>query len=305
MSSVNRHMTGGEWSLLLFLSVLWGMSFYFMGVAVDEIPPLTIVLCRVVLAALALNLLLPLTGQRLPLHGPAISAFLVLGLVNNVVPFSLIVWSTSHIPTSLSAILNASTPLFALLVAHLLTHDERMTAARVSGVIVGFGGIVVMIGIDALRHLGTHVLAQIAVLAGSLAYAVASVLGRRFQRLGLKPLQFAAGQFLASSLLMLPLALLVDRPWMLPPPGAPAIGAVAGMGLLSTGLAYIIYFRMLATAGAVNILLVTFLVPVTSILLGAGLLGERLLPSHFAGMALIGAGLAIIDGRVLRLLKRA
>ena len=303
MSSVNRHMSGSEWSMLLFLSVLWGMSFYFMGVAVKEMPPLTIVLIRVVLAAAALNLLLRATGQRLPVDARVWTAFFVLGLFNNAVPFSLIVWGASHIPSSLAAILNASTPLFALVVAHVLTHDERMTPGRVAGVVIGFGGIVVMIGVDALRALGTHVLAQIAVLVGSLSYAFASAMGRRYQKLGLKPLQFASGQFVASTLLMLPVALLADRPWELAMPGAGTWGAVIGMGLLSTALAYIIYFRMLATAGAVNILLVTFLVPATSILLGAGLLGERLQTTHFLGMGLIGAGLVVIDGRVLRLLR--
>jgi drug/metabolite transporter (DMT)-like permease len=304
MSSVNRHMTGSEWSLLVFLSILWGMSFYFMGVAVRELPPFTIVLMRVVLAAAALNLLLRATGQRLPVTRETCMAFLVLGLLNNAVPFSLIIWGASHIPTSLAAILNASTPLFALVVAHLLTRDEKMTPARGAGVIVGFGGIIVMIGVDALRALGTHVVAQIAVLAGSLSYAVASSMGRRYQKLGLKPLQFASGQFTASMLLMLPVALLVDRPWELAPPGAGAWGAVIGMGLLSTALAYIIYFRVLATAGAVNILLVTFLVPVTSIILGAALLGERLHATHFLGMGLIGLGLVVIDGRALRAFRR-
>jgi len=296
-------MTGGEWSLLLLLSVLWGLSFYFMGVAVKEIPPLTIVAIRVVLAAAALNLLLHGLGQRLPLDGEVWKAFLVLGVFNNVVPFSLIVWGATHIPTSLAAILNASTPLFALLVAHLLTQDEKMTPARVAGVVIGFCGIVVMIGVDALRDLGTHVLAQFAVLLGSLSYAFASSMGRRYQKLGLKPLQFASGQFLASSLLMLPIVLFADRPWEMAVPGAAACGAVIGMGLLSTGLAYVIYFRVLATAGAVNILLVTFLVPITSIILGAGLLGERLQLAHFLGMGMIGAGLAVIDGRILKVLR--
>jgi drug/metabolite transporter (DMT)-like permease len=297
-------MTGGEWSMLLFLSVLWGLSFYFMGVAVREMPPLTIVLIRVALAAAALNLLLHATGQRLPMNAEVCAAFLVLGLLNNAVPFSLIVWGASHIPSSLAAILNASTPLFALVVAHLLTHDEKMTPARVAGVIIGFGGIVVMIGMDALRALGSHVLAQVAVLVGSLSYAVASALGRRYQKLGLKPLQFASGQFIASTLLMLPVALVADRPWELAMPGTGAWGAVIGMGLLSTALAYIIYFRMLATAGAVNILLVTFLVPVTSIILGTAFLAERLHSTHFLGMALIGAGLAVIDGRALRFFSK-
>lgn len=295
-------MSGSEWAMLLFLSVLWGGSFFFMAVAVKGLPVMTIVLLRVGLAALVLNTMLLAVGQRLPSGARYWKAFFSMAFLNNAVPFVLIVWGTAHIASGLASILNASAPLWALVVVHFLTHDEKMTRPRVIGVAVGFAGIIYMVGTDALSELGTEVLAQLAVLGSALCYALGSALGRRLQHLEMKPLVFAGGQFTAATALMLPATLFVDRPWLLEMPGWEVTGAVAGLAVLSTAVAYIIYFRVLSSAGAVNILLVTFLVPVTAILLGALILGERLAPSHFAGMALIGVGLSIIDGRLWRLL---
>jgi drug/metabolite transporter (DMT)-like permease len=293
-------MSGGEWAMLLFLSVLWGGSFFFIAVAVDALPTLTIVLLRVGLAALVLDIALYAVGQRLPLGARYWKAFFAMAVLNNAIPFTLVVWGTSHIASGLASILNASAPLWALVVVHFVTHDEKITRPRIIGVLIGFAGIIYMIGADALRELGTEVLAQLAVLGAALCYALASALGRRLQHLEMKPLVFSSGQFTAATLIMLPMALFVDRPWLLPVPGVEVMGAVTGLAVLSTAAAYIIYFRVLSSAGAVNILLVTFLVPVTAILLGALILHERLAPSHFTGMALIGIGLAIIDGRLWR-----
>jgi drug/metabolite transporter (DMT)-like permease len=189
-------------------------------------------------------------------------------------------------------------------VAHVLTRDERLTPSRLAGVIVGFAGVVLMIGPAALEGIGTNVLAQLACLAAALSYAFAGVFGRRFKRMGVAPIATAAGQVTASTLMLLPVALLVDRPWTLPQPSLPAWGAVLGLAALSTALAYVLYFRILATAGATNLLLVTFLIPVSAILLGSLMLEERLHPTHFLGMALIGAGLAGIDGRLLTRVTR-
>lgn len=187
-----------------------------------------------------------------------------------------------------------------MLVAHLLTTDERLTRGKAIGVVVGLAGVVTMLGADLLSGLGTALAAQLACLAAALSYAFAGVFGRRFRRMGVPPLATAAGQVTASTLMLLPLALLVDRPWTLPVPGWEGWGALVGIGLLSTALAYVLYFRILAAAGATNLLLVTFLIPVSAILLGALVLGERLEPRHFGGMAIIGLGLACIDGRLPR-----
>ncbi len=306
MSQVERAtapmMGGREWAMLIVLAVIWGGSFFFNGVAVRELPSFTLVWLRVAVAAAALLTVLRVLGQGMP-RAPGIwVAFFGMGLLNNVVPFVLIVWGQHRIASGLASILNATTPLFTVLVAHVLTADERLTSLKVAGVTVGFVGAAIMIGPDALNGLGGAVTAELACLAAAVTYAFAGIFGRRFRRLGVAPLATAAGQVCASTVLLLPLMLVVDRPWNIAPPHLATWGAVLGVGLISTALAYVLYFRILAVAGATNLLLVTFLIPVSAILLGAAVLGETLLARHFVGMALIGAGLAFIDGRLPRLL---
>ena len=287
----------GEWTLLFTLSVLWGGSFFFNGVAVSQLPTFTIVVVRVAMAAVILWCVALGRRQRIP-HGWRLwRAFLVMGLLNNVIPFSLIVWGQSQISAGVAAILNAATPLLTVVVAHGATADEKITAARFMGVLLGMVGVVVVIGADALASLGLRMVAQLACLAAALSYAFAGVFGRRFRAMGVSPLVTAAGQVTASSVILLPIMLVVERPWQLPSPGVEAILACSGLATLSTALAYVIYFRILATAGATNLLLVTLLVPVSAILLGVMVLQETLLPNHLMGMALIGLGLAAIDGR--------
>lgn len=287
-----------EWAMLLALAVLWGGSFFFNGVAVRELPSFTLVWLRVACAAVTLLALLRLLGHRMPMQGRVWLAFFAMGLLNNVLPFVLIVWGQHRIASGLASILNTTTPLFTVLVAHMLTPDEKLTPLKDVGVVVGFVGAAVMIGPDALGGLGSGVLAQFACLAAAVSYAFAGIFGRRFRSMGIAPLATAAGQVSASTVLLFPIMLLVDHPWTLAMPHAATWGAVLGVGLLSTALAYVLYFRILATAGATNLLLVTFLIPVSAILLGALVLGEMLLPRHFVGMALIGAGMAAIDGRL-------
>ena len=294
-----------DWAMLLTLSLLWGGSFFFVAVALRALPPFTLVALRVVLAASCLLLVLRLAGLSLP-RAPALwPTFLGLGLLNNVIPFSLIVWGQTQIASGLAAVLNATTPLATVLVAHLCTSDERLTANRLAGVLIGLAGVAVMLGPAALGGLGGPLLAQLACLGAALSYACAAVYGRRFARLGVAPFQTAAGQLLASTALLLPTALVIDRPWHLPMPGAEAWAAVACLALLSTALAYVLYFRLLRSAGAVNAQLVTFLVPVSALLLGVLVLGERLAPNQLAGMALIALGLAAMDGRLIRRVRAA
>jgi drug/metabolite transporter (DMT)-like permease len=301
---IHPSMTAPEWAMLLTMSVLWGGSFFFVGIAVHELPPLTIVALRVGLAAAMLYLMLRLLGLRLPTERRAWVAFFGMGLLNNVIPFWLIVWGQTHVASGLAAILNATTPLFTVLAAHAATNDERLTGNRIAGVLIGLLGVITIIGPAALRGLGSDMLAQLAVLAAALSYSFAGVFGRRFAQMGIAPMATATGQVTASTLMLLPLALLVDRPWTLPMPSAATSAAIFGLAAFSTALGYILYFRILATAGATNLLLVTFLIPVSAILLGALVLGERLSAQHFLGMVLIGAGLAAIDGRLLRLIRR-
>jgi drug/metabolite transporter (DMT)-like permease len=301
--AVNRAMTLTEWGMLLALSVLWGGSFFFASVMLEALPPFTIVVLRVSLAAVILNVVRSALGLRMPRDGGTRLAFLGMGLINNVVPFCLIVWGQTQIPSGLAAILNATTPLSAVIVAHFCTSDEKMTGNRLLGVIVGLLGVITIIGPEALQSLNVNVVAQFAVLAAAVSYAFAGVYGRRFKQMGIASMVTATGQTTASTLMLLPVALIVDHPWTLPMPSLSVWGAVLGMASLSTALGYVLYFRLLASAGATNLLLVTFLIPVSAVMLGSLVLGERLGATHCLGMALIGAGLAAIDGRLMALVR--
>ena len=226
-----------------------------------------------------------------------------MGFLNNAVPFSLLVWGQTQISSSLASILNATTPFFTVVVAHLLLADEKMSAAKIAGVSAGFAGIVVLMGPGLFGGGESGVMGQIACVGAAVSYALAATFGRRFA--GVPPLATATGQVTCSSFLLLPVVLLVDKPWTLAMPGADVIGSVIGVAVGSTALAYILYFRILKAAGATNVALVTFLVPVSAIVLGTLVLSEVLLPEHIAGMTLIGIGLIIIDGRLLPARKPA
>ena len=303
-TAINTSMTPREWGMLLVLSILWGGSFYFVGVAVAELPTFTIVFLRVGIAAIGLHVILRVMGARLPAGFGIWRSFFVMGFLNNFVPISLIVWGQSYVASGLASILLATTPLFTVVVAHFLTADERLSPGRVAGIAAGILGVVILVGSEAVEGLGLSLIAQIALLGAALFYSFGGVFGRRFQHMGVTPLATATGQITASSILLLPLALAVDQPWTLDMPSGGTWLAIVGLALLSTSLAYILYFRVLATAGATNLLLVTFLIPVSAIILGAAFLAERLEANHFIGMAVIGIGLAAIDGRLFKLLPR-
>ncbi|MBL8697233.1 MAG: DMT family transporter [Alphaproteobacteria bacterium] len=282
-----------EWSLLLLLAGCWGGSFLFAKLAGREIAPLTLALARVGLAAATLWIVAAGLGQLrrdLPWR-----AFLVMGLLNNAIPFTLIFWAQTAIAASLASILNAFTPMVTVIVAHVLTRDERLTPAKAVGVALGLAGIVTLVGPGAVRQAGGHPLHELAVIAATLSYALAGIYGRRFR--DLPAILPAAGQLTGATLLLAPVVLVAEpgaAPWHW---SAPTIGAVAGLALVSTAAAYVLYFRILATAGATNLLLVTFLIPPVAILLGYTLLDERLAGHQFAGLIGIAAGLLVIDGR--------
>lgn len=303
VAPVALRMGATEWILLIALATVWGGSFFFAAIALEALPPFTIVFARVAIAAIALNILVRALGLRLPLTRADALRFLAMGALNNAIPFSLIVWGQTQIASGLAAILNATTPLFTVLLAHCLTRDEKLTPARGAGVAIGFVGTIVIIGPGALAGLGDGAWPEIAVLAAALTYAAAGIYGRRFR--ALPPVITATGQVTASSLMMLPMMLVVDAPWTLKMPDLAMIGALLGIGLLCTAAAYLMFFRILAAAGAVNLLLVTFLIPVSALALGIAFLGEVLTLPQALGMALIGAGLAAIDGRLLRFFRRA
>jgi drug/metabolite transporter (DMT)-like permease len=302
MTSVTaRRMDWQDWLLLILLSVLWGGSFFFAKIAVAAVPPLTVALCRVSLAAVTLYALGQLLKIAVPRDGSFWRDVFIMGLLNNAIPFSLIFWGQQSIGAGLASILNATTPVFTVLVAHFFTTDERVGPLKLLGVLLGIGGVAMMVGSDALAGFGAHLWAEIAVLAAALSYGFAGVFGRRFK--SRPPLMVAAGQLTGSTCWLLLPVMLLERPWSLTVPGLQVAGAIAGLALLSTALAYLIFFRILRRAGATNLSLVTLLIPVSAVLLGVGLLDEVIEIHHLTGMGLIALGLAAIDGRLWHLIR--
>jgi drug/metabolite transporter (DMT)-like permease len=298
-------MSSADWLSLIVLSIVWGGSYFFFKVLVAEVPVVTIVAVRVAGAAVILVAIVYLRRGSLP-SSPAIwGAFAVMGIFNNIIPFCLIIWSESQISSGLAAILNATTPLFSVLLSHFLVEDQRLNAHRIAGVLIGLAGVCVLMGPSALLGLNLRNVGQLACIAAALSYAWVAIYARRFRALGVSPLVTATGQVITSAVIIVPVALLASH---LHPfresPSAAALASFAGLVVLSTVFAYILYFRILSTAGATNALLVTFLTPISALILGALVLGERLVISDIAGMFLIFIGLAAIDGRALNLLRK-
>jgi drug/metabolite transporter (DMT)-like permease len=291
-------MSREDMAVLLLLTLLWGGSFFFQQVALRSIAPLTLVLGRTALAAGLLWLFLWLRGTRLPLPPGAASAYLVLALLNNVIPWILFVHAQTQISGGLASIFNATTPIWGILVAHVLTADEKATPGKIAGVLLGFAGVGLMF-IGRLQG-GGDLLAELECLGATLAYALAGIWARRFRAMGIDPVAVATGQLTGAALVMLPLVLLFEPPWHAAMPTPAAWASLIALATVSTSLGYALYFRLIASAGATNALLVTLLIPIPAILLGALVLGDVLAPRHFAGMALIAAGLVAIDGRLLR-----
>jgi drug/metabolite transporter (DMT)-like permease len=301
--TAQRAMTAREWGLLALLSLLWGGSYFFVGVAIKEIPPLTLVTLRVGLAAALLWAGAPILGIALPRSGKAVGALAVLGFGNNALPFALITWGQTRLPGGLASILVAATPLFTVLAAHVLTAEEKLSGLKLFGTVAGMAGVAWLIGPDLLlARTANNAWAELPVLAAAVCYALSAIYARRMPSLELKPIDVAAGQATAATVLLAPLALAIDRPWTLALPSEAAIASVVGIAAFSTALAFIVYFRILAGAGATNVLLVTLLTPATAVVLGAVFLQERLAAQQFIGFAIIALGLAFIDGRLPRAL---
>ena len=304
---INQSMTIKDWAMLLLLSLLWGASFFLISLAVAELPPLTIVLLRVGLAAITLWAILLIGGYEIPRSLKLWRTFFIMGLLNNVIPFSLIVWGQNYIGAGLASIINATTPLFTILIAGALLSDEHMTPQRLVGVLIGLLGVTVLIGPSSLRDLGPSMsigtLAQLAIIGAAISYGCASVYGRRFKSMGVSPFTTAVGQVTTATIILLPMAFLFERPDQLPNPSLQVWLSILCLGVFCTALGYSLFFRILSSSGATNVVLVTFLVPVSASFLSWLILGEQLHGRYFSGMALIGLGLAAIDGRLWQKLK--
>jgi drug/metabolite transporter (DMT)-like permease len=301
---IRTQMNGRDWAILGTLALIWGGAFFLIGVAVRHVPPFTYVFMRLTMAAAAMWAILAWRREKLALPREAWGAIVLLALLNNALPFTLFGWAQTHIASGLASILNATTPIWGVIVAHLFTADEKITPRKLAGVMIGFGGVALMIGPGLLDSLGGGVLGELACVVASLAYALAGVWARRFKKMGVSPFSVTTGQLTVGALMMLPVALIGDHPWSMPLPPPQAWAAIAALAIFCTAFGYVLYFRLIDRAGATNALLVTLLVPPTAILLGVLFLGETIAPHDFAGLGLIALGLAAIDGRLLGLFRR-
>lgn len=298
--SINQQMGQREWIWLLALSSLWGASYFFTSVAVKELPIFTIVAFRLLLATILLSAIAYFLGHRIPKGKAVWKSFFVMGFIDQVVPFCLTAWGLTQIAGGVASVLSATIPFFTLVAAHLLTQDEKLSRMKILSVLLGFIGVAIMIGPSKFQNGTSSIWGYLAILGAAIFYALSTIYGRRFNTMGVTPIMAATGQAAFGALMLVPVALVIDHPWALPVPSNPVIAALLATVILSTVLANLLYFRILASAGATNLSLATFLSPVSAILLGVLILGERLEPKHIAGMALIAAGLIVIDGRLFR-----
>lgn len=301
MSANDNRIDARDWSLLALLSILWGGSFFFNGAALRELPPLTLVFLRVALGAVILLPLLRVQGISFPKGTAGWRAFVAIGLLNNVIPFSLIVIGQTFIPSGLASILNATTPLFTVIVM-AAAGEEALHARRVAGVALGLVGVIILRGwgIETRTEQGLGILLC---LGGALSYGFAALAARRLLK-DSPPLGTATFQLMVSTVTMAIVAAAMEQPWRLPVPSPATWLAVLGLAALSTALAYIVFFQIMRRSGATNVMLVTLLIPVTAILLGWLVLGEPISAREIAGAIVIGSALLVIDGRAVRMLQR-
>lgn len=302
MTQRQLSLDGTAWIMLVGLSLVWGGSFFFVEVALAALPPFSIVLARMAIGALGLWAIVMTLRPAMPKDRGTWRDLLIMGVLNNTLPFCLIVYGQVWISGGLASVFNATTPLFGVIAAHFVTRDERLTVNRLLGVSIGLAGVVVLIGPAVLGTIDDAALGSAMVLCAAMSYAAAGLWGRRLRHL--PPLSAATGQATCSAAMLLPLALIVDRPWTLPMPPSEVWAALVGLGFFSTLIAYLLFFAVLRRAGGSNAMLVTLMVPPSAILLGVLVLGEAVSTGQLVGMVLIGLGLVAIDGRLPRRLAR-
>ncbi len=297
MSAVRVKPELQDWLLIIVLGVIWGGSFFFNAIAVDALHPLLIVLLRVSLAAVILWLVICVKQQAIPRSIKVWGAFLMMGALNNAIPFILIVWGQQHIASGLASVLNATTPLFTVVFAALLLSDERVSTIKIVGVVLGFVGVAIMMSADFDNGFSQSMMGQAMVLAAAISYAFAGIFGRRFKQLGVTPLMTATGQVTGSSVILLPIVLAYPPSRDIANATIMTWASIIGLASICTAFAYLLYFRILSAVGATNLSLVTFVVPVSAILLGGLFLSETISVPQWIGIAIIALGLLVIDGR--------
>ncbi|KQW23180.1 ABC transporter permease [Afipia sp. Root123D2] len=302
MPAIDVQMDARDRSRLVFLSVLWGATFFFTSLALRELPPLTLVFLRLTIATLILLPIIWLHKIKLPSSIAGWQPYAVMALINNVIPFSLIVMAQTYIPSGMASVLNATTPVFTVLVAAAFG-DERLILRRVVGVLLGLTGVIVLRGftfeIDSDQTIGI-----LLSLGATVSFGFSALWATR-KLTGKPPLATATFQLMSASVMMLCLAVIFDRPWQLEMPGVVTWSAILGLASLSTALAFIVFFQIIIRSGASTVMLVTLLVPVSAILLGYFILGEYIATREIIGALIIGSALLVMDGRIFHLFRRS
>ena len=284
-----------DWMYLLLLALLWGSSFLLMRIAVQEMPVFTVVLGRIGIAAVVITIFALIKGYALPNNLKDWSELFLLGFLRAGLPITLFVWAGTQIDSNVSGILNSTTPLFTVLVAHFLTQDEKLTRGKLLGIITATIGVIFLIGPSALQGLGDNVLGQLAVLGATLSYGFAGVYGRRFKHV---PVVVSTASFLiGATIMILPIALILDQPWLLRP-SLPAYGSVIMLAVFNTGIAFMVWLTLVLRVGATNTSQVTFIIPVIALILGAVVLNEAIGWNALVGLGFILLGLAIAQNRL-------
>ena len=289
-------MKPSEWAMLVLLSIFWGGAFFFVEIALRGFQPFALVFLRVSIAAIILLAIVYARGMCMPGRLATWGAYFIMGALNNAIPFCLIVWGQTRIDSGVASILNATTPIFTVLLAHFFTTDERLNARKSAGVLIGFFGVYLMMSPELKDGFSWRSLGLIAVLGAAVSYSLAGIFGKRFKHES--PMVSSTGMLVCSAVMMAPMAIFSGS-LAASAVSTQAVAAIFAIAAISTAMAYLLYFRILATAGATNVLLVTFLIPISALLLGIGVLGEVIHEMEFAGMGCIFLGLIVIDGRVL------
>jgi drug/metabolite transporter (DMT)-like permease len=292
-------LDGTSWAMIAAMSLLWGSAFLLIEIGLRTIAPNTLVFLRMGIAAPFMLVALYLLKERLPTDWASWRQLFILGALNAALPFILFFWGQQYLDSGYASILNATTPLWGVVIAHFLTADEKATPVRIVGVLLGLAGIIVMVGPEAMKGLSQSLLAQIACLVSTLFYGYAAIYGRRLGQSKMTPVAVATGQVITAALIMLPIALITDRPWQQPLPSMESMLAATALAIPATAIAYLFYFKTIDRAGATNAMLVAFIMPVIAIMLGFAFLNESLTGGQLIGTALIALGLIAIDGRLL------
>jgi drug/metabolite transporter (DMT)-like permease len=281
------------------MSLLWGSAFLLIEIGLRSFAPNTLVFLRMAIAAPVMLIALAALKEQLPRDWVSWRQLFVLGGINAAFPFILFFWGQQYLESGYSSVLNATTPLWGVIIAHLLTDDEKATPLRIAGVVLGLAGIVVMVGPDVLSGASQSLLAQVACIVSTVFYSFAAIYGRRLGQSAMTPMVVATGQVITAGLIMLPIMLIIDQPWTRATPSLDSVLAAVALGIPATALAYFLYFKTIDRAGASNAMLTAFIMPVVAILLGIAFLDERLTSGQIIGTALIALGLIAIDGRLV------